>query len=872
MVAANRSCYCIDTRLKPTLFPHPATCMCSNDPYPPKDEKYRYCKLKMKGQTIGEVMEEVILDHIPPPPPPPIPKGERLMKKIMRSAYIPDELDLEDENACIECLARDPLLLKKVMESIHFNKDLNMKNVDSDPVTCREPRECRNPHTGVEQLNCFDENFKQSHSAARNRRKCKWRDDGAICTCKQAKTCTCASCDQYLCKCEKNCMRCTCQKPLKPETPRPQETVEECIQQNIPITETLEQKSTTVNYESTIEEPLLTSPRGKTAKKSKKAKPTSLKKSPKKSPTRKWNRPNIICERSEISGANPFCHPKESENNQREIPSVEFYEHFHNLRPVKSSKSAFRSDEPSERPSSVKPKPSTIHRASTVSSHSSAKNRKKARLKQMGPSKIPWNFNNQPKKEDPMKGWGNVKYSWSKKLNYSDLARKIEMGSDSFMRSRGGDDLGNQSDNKTPEYFEYKQNLQVESDKSDDLLRRKEQKRHMKELGKKRVKDWHEALEENARRASQSEDIEDATQSTEQSRDQEKYKRKIFFSEDDTNNEVQDKPSEISSQVVERFNEEREDEAISEHRLRRQNMGHDQKQCLQCLMNDVQQQYLGSMLTVKHSCDPEKNDDFKDRKIERNLKLKQTKTVILNEHPHIYNYKEDQDEGDQPEIERKFGNLPTILEERPRTYETNRERNSTYRASEYDGYENEATGDMNQNSLRSKSADGTTSIEKPFFNVIKQKIHSRNKTLEDLEKFRDEHFFETHSTKSYLQNIPEHTCVHRFTIDERLYPEPLHTDASGTSCCIHCDKPMKNEKTIFLDQRESGENVGNKQIVQKQISKFSLRPKPVHIGSKNSVMEIKLKPEHEDLLKNENIEKKRRVFYPNSLALRQQKR
>ncbi|XP_044763174.1 uncharacterized protein LOC123320074 [Coccinella septempunctata] len=748
-----KPCCCIEQGLKPTLFPHPVSCVCSNLPCPPRNEKYRYCRLKM-DQAIGDVMEEKIMDLIPPCSPFPSPRQERIMKKIIRSAYIPEEVDLTEENACVECLARDPILLKEIIDTLRNKKrEEERKNANE---SCME---------------ACDYCFKECEDDKSDCKRCKWRSD-AICTCKETRQLDDrGDCDKSKCKCMKGCSKCTCAKPQASNTEfRP--TQEGKIAQ---LDDRAEKKDSLKKVPKEIPEidqkPLLPHPKEKKLKR-------KLKKRSK-SPIKKqtWKRPeSIICERFELVETNPFNHAEEPEKSQLKDPTpVQIYEHFRAVDPGSSKSNSETPERSFSRTNST-----TTRQNSTTSSPSGLKNPKKVKTKPKKPSKLPWNWNNQPKAEDPLKRWSGSKYSWSRRMNYAKLSKRLE----DETRSKDADE---------PKYFEYEPNLrtrrlhQVVKPENEEEIKEKEQRRYRQGYGRMRVKSWHQALQENAVNAMQ--------------------KEVSAFSEDEMEQNAD-------------------------------NSGNQGGQNFPNHARDVQRSY--NKLFPPETQDYEENPAFKT--FQRNFN---DPTNTIDEQTHLEDYDNFESLSDR--------RLSTIIEENPGKNSSisdgSAEMGRTYRV-------------MKPQDTKPKTTEAETflreSMEKPFFNVIKQRIHSRNKTLENLDQFRQDLF------PKKLDR--EHTCVHRFTIDERLFPKPLHSDRFGTSCCIHCDKPMKTtEKSVYHDRREG--------CVQKQVSKFSLKPKQVHMGAKNSVMEIRLRPEHDDLLKGyTGGARGMREFYPDSLALRHQRR
>ncbi|XP_045465811.1 uncharacterized protein LOC123674778 [Harmonia axyridis] len=755
-------CYCLERGFKPTLFPHPVSCVCTDEPCAPTNEKYRFCKLKM-DQSIGDMMEETFLENLPPPSKPaPFCKEDKVIKKIMRSAFIPEEVDLTADNACMQCLAKDANLFRELMDSF---KKRSERTIDRKLDKPGDQRSLPNKGGG---LDCFAEDI-LAESQATIDQGCKWKKDVIKCTCKQQKHDVCKNCNRCRCNCGQSCLKCTCEKA----SPR-------------------NKKGVTI--------------KGDKKKKGKKGKVKSPKKAGGKSPGKKSKKKgnDIICERFEFVESNSLYQNDDKQSEDREDISspIQIYEHF-SVKEIRSGSSKSVPEAP------VVQKVSNDSKSLATKSSSGSK---KSKSKPKKPVRVPWNWNNQPKVEDPIKTWGGTKYSWSKRFNLTKLDKKLEENdnnnnddnndnandnnNDNMVRSRGGYDML-RSEVGEPSYFEYKPNLRpikyettvVEDDEEE--IKYKEQRRYRNGYGRMRVKSWHQALSENA--SSEADKAEN-------------MKEKSEFSEED-------------------LTLEEENEGTSDD--------HDNKQCFHCLMSDVQHQFHGS---TKKLCTHEKNGESLDN----------TQTMISTF--------EDEDNPIDP-----AGRLPTIIEEIPEKQdESALEMGKTYRIDEY--------------KIPGKAKTRPKTVEPPevpFFNVIKQRIHSRNKTLEDLNQLRND--------VSNEKTENEHTCVHRFTVDDRLFPKPLHCDQSGTSCCVYCDKPMtSSEKSVFLDQRDSKEKLAKESnsSVQKQVSKFSLKPKPVHMGAKKSVMEIRLKPEHSDLLNRNNGDDKngKKEFYPDSLALRHQRK
>lgn len=87
--------------------------------------------------------------------------------------------------------------------------------------------------------------------------------------------------------------------------------------------------------------------------------------------------------------------------------------------------------------------------------------------------------------------------------------------------------------------------------------------------------------------------------------------------------------------------------------------------------------------------------------------------------------------------------------------------------------------------------------------------------LEELQKFRNEFYFECHSLEAKLKKYfptKEHICHHQFSINNRLFPEPLYADHLQNSRCQICHLPLVARKD------ESKSDITDKRI---QRSKYS---------------------------------------------------
>lgn len=136
--------------------------------------------------------------------------------------------------------------------------------------------------------------------------------------------------------------------------------------------------------------------------------------------------------------------------------------------------------------------------------------------------------------------------------------------------------------------------------------------------------------------------------------------------------------------------------------------------------------------------------------------------------------------------------------------------------------------------------------------------------------FRNEHYFETHSTENLGKVVPRHTCVHQYRLDDRLLPEPLNVDPFGRSTCSICSKPMEGDtmqlsKSYFSDKPSS--------VVLRNLAKCSelgLVPRSISIGGDKSKIELRVSSREKNKL-GMFVGRIRRPEYFNTFALRQQR-
>jgi hypothetical protein len=135
--------------------------------------------------------------------------------------------------------------------------------------------------------------------------------------------------------------------------------------------------------------------------------------------------------------------------------------------------------------------------------------------------------------------------------------------------------------------------------------------------------------------------------------------------------------------------------------------------------------------------------------------------------------------------------------------------------------------------------------------------------LKKLSDFRKDHYFDTHSTEDFFKSVPEHTCVHKFALDDRFLPEPLHADVFGESRCIICDKPMDIPPVSRVDQR-----YGKKKGLFPKFYRYGLAPKKIYMASDDKVrIEMELAPCQD----GDYVVKTEKPSYFNTYALRYQR-
>ncbi|KAF5297014.1 hypothetical protein FQA39_LY12228 [Lamprigera yunnana] len=146
----------------------------------------------------------------------------------------------------------------------------------------------------------------------------------------------------------------------------------------------------------------------------------------------------------------------------------------------------------------------------------------------------------------------------------------------------------------------------------------------------------------------------------------------------------------------------------------------------------------------------------------------------------------------------------------------------------------------------------------------KKKSLDNSENLKQLSSFRNKNYFDCHSVGDSSNIVEKHQCVFRFKINNRLIPEPLHSDKFGTSRCIYCDKPMKNEcdeEKDTLRMTELHRAKRNNAIIHR-----------INIGNKD-ITELEISKDYDKLLKlfENTVGNFKQVCPVNSIALRHQK-
>lgn len=164
---------------------------------------------------------------------------------------------------------------------------------------------------------------------------------------------------------------------------------------------------------------------------------------------------------------------------------------------------------------------------------------------------------------------------------------------------------------------------------------------------------------------------------------------------------------------------------------------------------------------------------------------------------------------------------------------------------------------------------------------------SNSKNIQEIKEFREEKFFETHSSTNLtgenersktLHSLgqKDHECVHKFILNDRKLPEPLNCDPYGISRCVICGKPMEkpNLKEKKPDTRiRTKEQKNKKGNVTSPCKDITLVPRTVTIGSRKERIELQVPMDIivNEQAKDKTVAKKYRPVLANSFALRYQK-
>lgn len=155
------------------------------------------------------------------------------------------------------------------------------------------------------------------------------------------------------------------------------------------------------------------------------------------------------------------------------------------------------------------------------------------------------------------------------------------------------------------------------------------------------------------------------------------------------------------------------------------------------------------------------------------------------------------------------------------------------------------------------SPEVSMSIKNEFKNLAALNEFRINNARECMSNFS---YRRIERTKESEENFLKHSCIHRYHLNDRLFPAPVNTDDLGNSLCELCQKPadasaQKLQKPIIIDKSTSIRDVINSQEATKQ---------PIFLLEINEPQENKKCKQ-----RNKNFDGK---FRPdNSLALTHQK-
>ncbi|KAK9872860.1 hypothetical protein WA026_019648 [Henosepilachna vigintioctopunctata] len=784
------SCKCMDETFKPSLFSHPATCVCSDDPCPPRDGVYRHYDIKLADQAISDIMEDIIMKNmVPPPSSPRICKGDRWFKKTMISSHTTEKLPLEENSICSQCC--------------YCQKQYGIcKHQNKWPDNCRYLK--RN-YVKSSDDRLWNTNGKLDQQALSN-----CMNNSTSYTCGNETPSTSKDSTRDSCNCEERSAEYLCKSYVSdvPDCASPKNNKSESIIENDSTNNDVKNDSSFAsknNVEQNQNERI------------KSQRTSSIEKSLEEDEVQQEQPTKLTVERFEIAQVNPYREYNEDTKNtkNKETNSLDMDMHFRNFKDLNSessSKSISKFMTSVKNAHSNKLKESKNIKFSKKKTGAYGVHVKTFKPTQKVTQKYPWNFNNQVKIGECSKN--RAAFKNSRDINNSG---KINAGQNNFMRSRAGEDFGDSTQRSEPAYFEYTPNLISDvmggHQKARENIQPREQRKYEKALGEMRIKHWHERLDEFSEKCQRNFNVKDEKERKEQ-------KLNDYMNSDEYH--IEGSTIDPTCHYKRKYLQDKKlDKALipSENTY---DSSHNKRKYLcknGCHLSTIFEEYQ------------EKNDCMLQK---RNRHLNRTEFI--------------------PKTSEKCQNCETNSDQ-------NKLSNNRQELRE---------------KLRQKGAD--ENLEKlkqaQYFNVIRPKVHSRcDKIVQDSQSFREQEFFDSHSIKPYNQDGPEHICIHRFTVDERLYPQPLNSNEFGISCCVRCDQPTKIDKTVFSDQRQSvrekGRNIRN---IRQHSAKLDLRPKPVFIGSRNSVMEIKLGPEHNNLLKTQKNIQRKNNYYSDSLALRHQKR
>ncbi|KAK4878091.1 hypothetical protein RN001_010597 [Aquatica leii] len=140
------------------------------------------------------------------------------------------------------------------------------------------------------------------------------------------------------------------------------------------------------------------------------------------------------------------------------------------------------------------------------------------------------------------------------------------------------------------------------------------------------------------------------------------------------------------------------------------------------------------------------------------------------------------------------------------------------------------------------------------------------KNLKTLNTFRKENYFDCHSNQNLNAQVSDHKCLHKFVLNNRLVPEPLHADPFGTSRCVHCNQPAKKEPSTPKEKGNYQSSVLNKSKKHKCIKSISLT-------RDKDITEIEIPKNFNKYLElfDNTVDNLKKVRPLNSIALRHQK-